>query len=327
MKKTLLILALTALCGTLAAGEIVEEVVARVGDRVVTRSLYMKRLTEGLAEMEARLPPEELPARQTEFRKALLDDMINELLLKDRADRINVTVSPAEIEAAVARLRRQFGIETDEQFIESLQRSGLTRADMEVRLRDTLLTEKLFARELRSRDALGDRELRERYEREKEHYRLPERARLREIVVLAPEGATTMMFEELRARADEALAAARREPDFAKVVTEYSDAPSKSDGGTLGIVARGELLPELDRAVFDTPASTVVGPVRTRAGYHIVKVEERLPSEVPPFDAIKDRLRREATEETFQRDLKAYLESLRKDAFVQIHEDRLPTTG
>ena len=83
-----------------------------------------------------------------------------------------IMVDPADLTR-----RKHFG--PDAQFEESLQRSGMTRADMEARLRDTLITNKVFSRELRNREDLTDKELRERYDREKERYRLPERARLR----------------------------------------------------------------------------------------------------------------------------------------------------
>jgi hypothetical protein len=55
-----------------------------------------------------------------------------------------------------------------------------------------------------------------------------------------------------------------------------------------------------------------------------MKVEQRLPSEVPAFETLKEKLRRDADDETFQRDYKAYIESLRKDAFIEIHEEMIP---
>ena len=85
----------------------------------------------------------------------------------------------------ISLMTPEYGLTTDQQFNDSLQKSGLTRADMEARLRDTILMNKVFGRELRGREELTDKELRERYDREKEHYRLPERARLREIVTVA----------------------------------------------------------------------------------------------------------------------------------------------
>ena len=89
--------------------------------------------------------------------------------------------------------------------------------------------------------------------------------------------------------------------------------------------ARGELLPDLDKAVFNAQSGAVIGPITTKNGWHILKVEQRLPSEVPAFESVKDKLRKDVSEETFQRDYKAYIERLRKDAFIQINDENIPT--
>lgn len=323
MKKTILTLCITLAAGSLSAAQIVEAVVVRVGDRIITRSQYEKRLRETFAEIAQTTPAEQVAARQADARKKLTDELISELLIKDRADRLGITVSEPEIKDALTRLKQQYNISSDEQFEASLRQSGMTRADMELRLRDTLVTNKVFARELRNRAELEDRELRERYDREKDRYRLPERAHLREIVILKPESGLALEMAERRA--DEVAAKARvAGADFAKLATEVSEAGTKDQGGDLGEVSRGELLPDLDQAVFNATAGSVIGPIVTRSAYHIIKIEQRLPSEVPAFESVKDQLRRDASEETFQRDLDAYLERLRKDAFIQVNESAIP---
>lgn len=325
MKQSLITLAITVAAATAFAAQPIESIVVRVGDRIITRSQYDKRLREGLAEAEqSGAPADQIATRKQELRKGMVEDLINELLIKDRADRIGITVSDAEIKDAVVRLKQQYGISTDAQFDESLQKSGLTRADMEARLRDTLITNKVFARELRGREDLDDRELRDRYTREKERYRLPERAHLREIVILRPEGA--MNAEAAKQRANDVATQLRASADFAKMAMTVSESGTKAKGGDLGEVARGELLPDLDRAVFNAAQGAVIGPIETKSGWHILKVEQRLPSEVPAFESVKDKLRKDAGEETFQRDLKAYLERLRKDAYIQINDQDIPTT-
>ncbi len=325
MKKTIIAtITLAVAASTLCAGQIVEAIVIRVGDRIITRTQYDKRLHDAFAEIEQTIPPAQIAAKKDEIRKNLPNDLIAELLIKDRADRLNLTVGADEMKDAVARLKQQYGIETDRQFEESLQKSGLTRADMEARLRDTLLTNKVFGRELRSREELTDRELRERYDREKEHYRLPERAHLREIVVPRPDNAAAS--EQMQKRVEQIAADARVAPDFAKYAAAVPESVTKDKGGDMGEVARGELLPDLDKAVFNAQTGAVIGPISTKSGWHILKLETRLPSEVPAFESVKDKLRKDVSDETFQRDYKAYIERLRKDAFIQINEQNVPST-
>lgn len=325
MKKLVLTLAIAIMAPAVAGAEVLEAIVARVGDRIITRSQYASRLRDGVAEIERNVPGAEQASRKQEFRKNLLNEMLSELLIKDRADRLGLTVTPNEVQDAVNRLKAQYGIKSDAEFEESLKQSGLTRADMEARLRDTLITNKVFSRELRGRADLTDKELRERYEREKEQYRLPERAKVRELVVVVPEDANPESRASLRKQAEEAYNRAKAGEEFAALVANYSSAPSKESGGDLGVIARGELAPPLDTGVFTADAGAVVGPVETRFGYHILFVEQRIASETPAFDAVKDQLRKDVGEEAYRRDYQAYIERLRAEAYVQIHEANLPS--
>jgi parvulin-like peptidyl-prolyl isomerase len=322
MKKTILctVLALTAV--TASAAELLEGIVVRVGDRIITRTQYERRLRDQYAEIERSAPPDRRAALREEARLSLTNELISELLIKDRADRLGITVSDAELKESIGRLKQQYNITTDQQFEESLRSSGLTRADMEARLRDTLTTNKVFGRELRSREQLSDAELRERYNREKDAFRLPERAHLREIVVLKPENGN---LDEARTRAAEIAEAARKPgTDFAALASTMSESGTKDKGGDLGEVAKGDLVADLDKAVFNAPQGTIIGPLETKSAWHIMKVEQRLPSEVPAFESVKDKLKQDASEETFERDYKAYIETLRKDAYIQINEEMIP---
>lgn len=323
MKKTLIATALLLAASALSAAQLVEAIVVRVGDRIVTRSQYSKRLRDAYFEVEQTIPPDQVKAKKEEMRKSMVDEIVSELLIKDRADRLGVTVSADEIKDAITRVKSQYGIQTDAQFDESLKSSGLTRADMEARMRDQIISSKVFGHELRSREDMTDKELREKYDREKDRYRLPERARLREIVILRPEG--TLSADVASKRATDIAQQARSGGDFVKLAQTYSEAGSKDKGGDLGEVTRGELLPDLDKAVFNTTSGTVIGPIATKSGWHILKVEQRLPSEVPAFESVKDRLRKDASDETWQRDFRAYIQRLRADAFIQINEANIPT--
>jgi peptidyl-prolyl cis-trans isomerase C len=325
MKKLFILTILSLSAASLSAAQLVEAIVVRVGDRIITRSQYDKRLRDGMTEIEQTVAPAQQAAKREELRKSLLNDLISELLIKDRADRLGISVSPDEIKDGIVRLKQQYNISTDAAFEDSLKKSGMTRADMEARLRDTLLTNKVFGRELRNRDEMTDKELRERYDREKERYRLPERARLREIIVIRPDDPSAV--EKARQRADEIASQVRATgADFAKIATTTSEVSTKDKGGDLGEVARGELLPDLDKAVFSSTSGAVLGPIATKSGWHILKVEQRLPSELPAFESVKDRLKHDASEETFQRDYKAYIDRLRAEAFIQINEQNVPTS-
>ncbi|MEO8196718.1 MAG: SurA N-terminal domain-containing protein [Thermoanaerobaculia bacterium] len=96
--------------------------------------------------------------------------------------------------------------------------------------------------------------------------------------------------------AQSALATARKRveagADFAKLAAELSDDPaSKARGGDLGFFGRGRMIKEFEDAAFDAPAGTMVGPIRTSFGYHLIQVLEKRPAGQRPFAEAEAQVR------------------------------------
>lgn len=138
------------------------------------------------------------------------------------------------------------------------------------------------------------------FELAKEHYKvntanytLPESIRVSHIlfkVDVEKEGAPTEA--EVRAKAEQVLGELRGGADFAKLAQEHSeDAGSAKRGGELpGFVVRGKMVPPFEKAAFALPVGELSGLVRTRFGFHIIKVLERRPATVRPFEEVRDEI-------------------------------------
>jgi peptidyl-prolyl cis-trans isomerase C len=107
----------------------------------------------------------------------------------------------------------------------------------------------------------------------------------------------TVGIPEIRARAEQTLNALLREPDrFAAMAAEMSNCPSGQHGGNLGQISRGDTVPEFEKAIFRLgPTGLLRELVKTRHGFHIVAVDQRIPGQRLPFERVRediaDRLR------------------------------------
>ena len=63
--------------------------------------------------------------------------------------------------------------------------------------------------------------------------------------------------------------------DFAEIAREYSNCPSKAQGGDLGQFGPGMMVKEFDEVVFSADVNTLQGPVKTQFGYHLLEVTSR----------------------------------------------------
>jgi peptidyl-prolyl cis-trans isomerase C len=97
---------------------------------------------------------------------------------------------------------------------------------------------------------------------------------------------------QLRARAEQTLNELLREPDrFDAVARKLSNCPSGQQGGNLGQIGRGDMVPEFEQAVFKLgPTGILRELVKTRYGFHIVAVDRRIPGRMLPFEAMQKRI-------------------------------------
>lgn len=113
----------------------------------------------------------------------------------------------------------------------------------------------------------------------------------------------------LRDQAERALAELKRDAtNFATHATELSNCPSGQHGGNLGQFGRGEMLPEFDRAIFDTQATGVLPIlVTTRHGFHVVQVERRIPGRRLPFEEVEASIAEHLAARVEERALRQYI--------------------
>jgi parvulin-like peptidyl-prolyl isomerase len=295
-----------------ARAELVERVVARVNDRIITESDLDYRVAHTRVDPSAHVDP-------LQVRLSALEQLIQQKLVDDKADALNIQIAPEEVADAVDRVKQQYGLSSDEQFDRALEANGVTRDALREQLRETLLTNKLLAREVPIN--LTDDALRTEYERLKEdHYAIPERAHVSEILVRFDPGSEESL-SAARKKIEEASRRIAAGTPFADVARDFSEGPAREKGGDLGIVSKGDLTPELDRAIFGP--SKPLEAVQTRDALYLLSVTDHQPVSYRPFDEVKDEIRTKMSEEIYEKKFSEYLKGLRKASFVKIFDEDL----
>ena len=110
------------------------------------------------------------------------------------------------------------------------------------------------------------------------------------ILFRVPPNATPEEQEKIKEKAESVLEMAKKGEDFAKLAREYSDDPSKENGGDLGYFKRGRMIKEFEDAAFSLKKGEISGLVKTSYGYHIIKVDDIKEKKVKPFDEVKAQI-------------------------------------
>lgn len=136
-----------------------------------------------------------------------------------------------------------------------------------------------------------DAEIRGYYESHASEFTVPETVTARHILLRVPEDADEKTVAETREKALEIMEKARSGRDFAELARNFSEGPTAKDGGYLGSFERGDMVKPFSDKAFSMQAGQISEPVRTRFGWHIIKVEEHKPSEKKPLEAVEEKIR------------------------------------
>jgi peptidyl-prolyl cis-trans isomerase SurA len=315
MRRMILALAALSAAPFVPGAELVERIVARVNDRLITQSEYDKRLTVALRSMRA-------TGDQTQLRIQILEDMIREKLLEERAKEMAVSATDEEVEAAVQRVKAQYNLKTDAEFDAALADSGMNRDDLRRQMRETITLQKVIGRDVASRMDLSDDALRVEYERRKEQfYAVPASAHVAEIVVKFTPGDVEAQAQAV-AKIEEIRVKIKGGAAFADLAKESSEGNTRERGGDLGTVAKGELVEALDVAIFSTQ-DEYPAPALMADSIHLFRATERKPEGFKPFAEVKDDLRKRISDELYEKRFTEYMDKLRREAFVKVYDPEL----
>ncbi|SDR59367.1 peptidyl-prolyl cis-trans isomerase C [Rhizobiales bacterium GAS113] len=168
--------------------------------------------------------------------------------------------------------------------------------------------ERLLAQEVQVPDPTGE-ECRRHYETHRKDYQSGDLVHARHILFQVTPG---VRIPEIRARAEQTLAEVLAQPDrFTALARELSNCPSGHQDGNLGQIGRGDTVPEFEQAVFRLgPTGILREVVKTRHGFHVVAVDQRIAGETLPFEAVFDRIAERLKAQVEERALRQYVSIL-----------------
>ena len=288
-----------------AAGEIIEEIAAKVNGEIITKS-----------ELER--------AGYSGQENNLLRDLIDQLLLLQQGKELNLNVDIAVIKR-LDQIRKDAGLETVEDLERAISAEGLSYEDFKVDIKNRLITQQVIGREVGSRIQITQEQMRKYYEENKQELDRPEEVLIREILI-ATEGKEGSELEAAEERAREVQEKVSKNGDFAKLAEEYSDGvTAKTRGGNIGYFRRGQLAKEIEEVAFRLNKGETSDLIRTKYGWLVIKVEEKHEGGIPPLTSIESQVQEALYMQQLQPELRKFLDKLREQAYIEVKSDYVDT--
>jgi len=300
---------------------VIEEIIARVNNQIVTRSEYLHSKEELKKEAQQQDPvnADKLVAERD---KDVLRDLIDQELLLEKGKDMGITAD-TEVIKKLDAMRKDMKLDSMEELEKAAQSQGISFEDFKQNLRNQIITQQVIGKEVGSRLAINKDDEQKFYDEHKSEMEQPETIRLSEILVSTDAKPNDTSDEAQRlqaaqAKADDLLAQIRKGAKFDDVAKKNSDGPTAAQGGDLGDFKRGTLAKELEDKTFAMKAGDVSDVIRTKQGFVILKVTEHHNAGVPPLSEIEPRIQDALYMQKLQPALREYLTKLREDAFIDI---------
>jgi peptidyl-prolyl cis-trans isomerase C len=242
-----------------------------------------------------------------ELRMGALEERIASELLTQEAMKLKLDDLEARVEKEMAKLGEHGAAASDAE-----------RAQRAEYIRKSILVDEYMAKEDLKDPAVPEKEIRDFYERGKKGMIHKDGASTRHVLVKVAEDAKPEERAVARAKIEKARELVAGGQPFEEVAKAYSECNTAESGGDLGYREKGYMPPEYDKVAFSQKVGEPSAIFETKFGFHFLKVVERKPAGLTPYEEIKDFLEKYLRKEQARKKMVAHIASLKEKAKVEI---------
>jgi len=334
MKSVLLSKALILAAGCVATGSLAAEAAKPAGgslfaDPVVARAKGFEikrsqldeaviRVKSSAAARNQTIPPEHANLLE----RQLLDRLVSIQLLLAKATDQDKAKGKENTSKRLEEITTRAG--SEENLVRQLKAVGTDLEEVRKQMTEELTAEAVLERELKV--SVTDADIKKFYDDNPSKFEQPESVRASHILLSTRSEAGELPSEQKAAKRrqmEELLKRARAGEDFAKLAKEFSEDPGSKDKGGEYTFPRGQMVPEFEAAAFALKPGEISDIVTTQFGYHIIKLHEKIPAKVVELAKVSSNIRDYLKNQAVQKDMPDYLAKLRKEAGLEILDEKL----
>jgi peptidyl-prolyl cis-trans isomerase SurA len=298
-------------------GTVVEQVVARVNDQIISTSDYKHAEQELEQEASQQNWSQE---KLEDARKNLLRDLIDNQLLLSKGKQLGIS-GEAQTVRQLDEIRKQNHLDSMEALEDAVAKQGMNFADFKASIENRVITSQVIRDQVGRRINITQPEEHAYYDAHKAEFTTPESVKLSEILIPTADADNTAQVAEARKKADDIEAQLKSGANFTALAKKDSGGSTAAQGGVLGEYTRGQLgSKELEDDTFSLDAGQYTAPIQTRQGFIILKVDAHTRETQQSFDQAENQVQEAIGMQMMQPALRSYLQQLRDEAAIQVFE-------
>jgi peptidyl-prolyl cis-trans isomerase SurA len=298
-----------AIAAPIYAANIVEEIVARVGNEIITKTDLdheQKRLYD---ELSRRYQGSELDEQYALQKKQLLEFIINQKLLEQRATELHLNVED-DVTAAIKRLREESNLPNDAALEEALKQEGSNIKELREDFRKRIIQQRILWNYVQGKVNITEDEIKNYYEQHKSDFMTEPKSKIRRYTIL-DENASK---DELKAEADNVLTQLRSGKEIDPTAFPHLKVDDPVE------YTKAEIDPKIAAILEETKVGDYSDPIEITSGYSVLKVEERKEPELIAMEEARGKIYNQLLQSRADKYQKSFMEDLRKQNYVVINQ-------
>ena len=316
MKKIVfaaVIITVLAVITALSVAAVVDKIVVVVNNEIITQREVDIMLAPIYGQYRNMYKGEELIRMLEEVREKILKQLIEDRLIFSEAKKLNITVEEKDVDAKVDEIRNKMGSERELENM--LNEQNLTLNELRARYKEKIMIRKLIDQKVGAKIIITPLEVKNYYNNNKDNFMQPEEIKLRTILIKPKkeqggETGALQLIRDLMKRLKEGCG-------FEGLAKEYSDDPAAAEGGLMGYVKKGDLMPQIENIVFNLKEGEMTGIIQSPLGYHVFKVDEKRIRRAKELAEVRQDIEEFLYREKASQRLKGWIDSLAKSAYIE----------
>ena len=287
---------------------------AEINGVVITKQQFDKEVNihlDRVTRQGRQVPDDQLAALKND----ILDGLIEREVLYQESQKAGIKIDEQKIDEQLATIKKRFPSEAE--YTTALSKMGLTEDEVKMQISRGLAIRALIEQQIASKIVITDTETKAYYDGNSQMFKQPAQVKASHILIKVEAGADDAKKTAARQKIETVQQKIKAGGDFAELAKEYSEGPSNTRGGDLGLFRRGQMVKPFEDTAFAMKPNEVSDIVETRFGYHIIKVYEVRPEQTLAYADVKDKLNQRMKQEKVEKDASLYISQLKKDAKIE----------
>ncbi len=297
--------------------EVADRIIAVVNDEVITLKEYNEALQPYLQKIEEAYQGKDKAIVVKQTKDAILQRLIDNLLIEYEAKKRGTNIKDEEVMNVLKDMLTRQNLEMKD-YLKKLAKEETSLEAVKSEIRSQLMRMRLMRLEVKSKILVSDQEIGEYYDRHRDEYEGKEAVRIKQILLLISPNSSAAAVAKLKEDAGKIQKRALGGESFDALAAKYSQGPAAAQGGDVGFIEKGGMIPEIEKAAFSLPQGQVSHVIQSSVGFHIIKVIDKRGAGHKPITAVREEIKAKLEDEKLEKKYDEWITSVRKRSHIDV---------